>query len=464
MLKEIKIPEISENVESGTVVAVLVETGQLVDVDDSIIELETDKAVVEIPTSYKGKITEILVKEGDEVNIGAVIARVDTDVTDSDEEPEEDVAEEKAEDKEIAEEETEKASEAEPIKEAPEAEPEKEASEAEPVKKAPEARPKEEPPAKKPQKFEEPTSKRGPAPASPSVRRLARELGVDIHTVQSGEPGGRITEADVKAHVKKMGTAAEAVPEQGAGRFAAPEPMLPDFSRWGDVKTVDLPTIRRITAESVAVSWRTVPHVTQFDSADITNLQEFIGQHRDKVARAGGKLTVTAVLLKVCAQALRKFPNFNASIDSANNKLILKHYVHIGLMVDTPHGLLAPVVRDADSKSITDLALEIVDLAERTRERKVKPDELEGGTFSISNQGGIGGTNFTPIVLWPQVAILGVSRSAIEPRYIEGEFRPRTILPLSLSYDHRIIDGADAARFMRWVCESLAYPLTMHLD
>jgi pyruvate dehydrogenase E2 component (dihydrolipoamide acetyltransferase) len=168
--------------------------------------------------------------------------------------------------------------------------------------------------------------------------------------------------------------------------------------------------------------------------------------------------------MKVCAQALRKFPNFNTSIDPANNKLIRKHYVHIGLMVDTPHGLLAPVVRDADSKSITDLALEIVDLAERTRKRKVKPDELEGGTFSISNQGGIGGTNFTPIVLWPQVAILGVSRSAIEPRYIEGEFRPRTILPLSLSYDHRIIDGADAARFMRWVCESLAYPLTMHLD
>jgi pyruvate dehydrogenase E2 component (dihydrolipoamide acetyltransferase) len=440
MLKEIKIPEISENVESGTVVAVLVETGQMVDIDDSIIELETDKAVVEIPSPYKGKITEILVKEGDEVNIGAVIARVETDVTDLDEKPEEAAAAEIPEDKEIK-----------------EAEPEK-APQAEPVIETVEATPKVQPPPslQKIQKIEEPAPKRGPAPASPSVRRLARELGLDIYAVQSGEPGDRITEADVKAHVKKMRPA--------AGRIAAHEPMLPDFSRWGEAEAVDLPTIRRITADSVATSWRTVAHVTQFDRADITSLQEFMGKHSDRVARAGGKLTVTAVLMKVCAQALRKFPNFNASIDPANNKLILKHYIHIGLMVDTPHGLLAPVVRDADSKSITDLALEIVDLAERTRKRRVKPDELEGGTFSISNQGGIGGTNFTPIVLWPQVAILGVSRSAIEPRYLEGEFRPRSILPLSLSYDHRIIDGADAARFLRWVGESLAYPFTMHLD
>jgi pyruvate dehydrogenase E2 component (dihydrolipoamide acetyltransferase) len=447
MLKEIKIPEISENVESGTVVAVLVEMGQMVDVDDSVIELETDKAVVEIPTPYKGKISEILVKEGDEVNIGAVIARVETEVADLDEEPEEVAAAEIPEDKEIEEAEPEKAPEAEPVKEAVEATPKEEPP----------------PPPKEIQKIEEPALKRGPAPASPSVRRLARELGVDIHTVQAGGPGARITEADVKAHVKKM-RPTTAAPGPAAGRIAAHEPVLPDFSRWGEVEAVDLPTIRRITAESVAVSWHTVPHVTQFDRADITTLQEFLDKHSDRVAQAGGKLTVTAVLMKVCAEALRKFPNFNASIDPANNKLILKHYVHIGLMVDTPHGLLAPIVRDADSKSITDLALEIVDLAERTRKRKVKPDELEGGTFSISNQGGIGGTNFTPIVLWPQAAILGVSRSAIEPRYIKGEFRPRMILPLSLSYDHRIIDGADAARFLRWVCESLAYPFTMHLD
>jgi len=447
MLKEIKIPEISENVESGTVVAVLVETGQMVDVDDSIIELETDKAVVEIPTPYKGKITEILVKEGDEVNIGAVIARVETEVADLDEEPEGAAS-----------------AEIPAVIEIEEAVPEK-APRAEPVIAAVEAKPKLQPPPAPQviQKVEKPSPKRAPAPASPSVRRLARELGVDIYAVQTGEPGDRITEADVKAYVKKMGPAT-AVPGPAVGRIAAHEPVLPDFSRWGDVEAVDLPTIRRITADSVATSWRTVPHVTQFDRADITTLQEFMGKHSDRVARAGGKLTVTAVLMKVCAQALRKFPNFNASIDPVNNKLIFKHYIHIGLMVDTPHGLLAPVVRDADRKSINDLALEIVDLAERTRKRRVKPDELEGGTFSISNQGGIGGTNFTPIVLWPQVAILGVSRSGIEPRYMEGEFRPRTILPLSLSYDHRIIDGADAARFLHWVCESLAYPLTMHLD
>ena len=444
MIEEVKIPDISENVESGTVVSVLVKTGDTVAVDDPIIELETDKALVEIPTPYEGKVTEILVKEGDEVRIGDVIARVDTEASAVAIKSEQPVEVETAAEIEIEE----KQPAAEPV--------------AAPAEDTVPASGKEatlEPPPEK-QAVEPPAVRTGPAPASPSVRRLARELGIDIYAVEAGRPGDRITDADVKAHVRKTKPALDRV----ARPMATGEPRLPDFSRWGEIEAVDLPTVRRITAQSVAASWQTVPHVTQFDQTDITVLNEFIRKNSDRVAKAGGKLTVTAVLLKVCAQALRKFPHFNASIDTVNGKLIFKHYVHIGVMVDTPRGLLVPVVRDVASKNITELAFEIVDLAGRARSKKVTPDELEGGTFSISNQGGIGGTAFTPIVLWPQAAILGVSRTAVKPRYIEGEFRPRSILPLSLSYDHRIIDGADAARFLRWICESLEHPFTMHLD
>jgi pyruvate dehydrogenase E2 component (dihydrolipoamide acetyltransferase) len=286
---------------------------------------------------------------------------------------------------------------------------------------------------------------------------MARELGVDIHAVHGSGPGGRISEADVKAHVReRLGGPGQAV-------AADAEPDLPDFSRWGEVESRELSTVRRITAQSTTISWRTVPHVTQFDEADITQVGPFVEKHAKRVGQAGGKLTVTAVVTKVCAQALRKFPRFNASIDLKRERLILKKYVHIGMAVDTPRGLLMPVIRDADAKSITQLAVEIVDLAERSRNKKIKPTELEGGSFSISNQGGIGGVGFTPIVLWPQVAILGISRSAVEPRFIDGQFQPRKVLPLSLSYDHRIIDGADAARFLRWICDSLEQPLTLYL-
>jgi pyruvate dehydrogenase E2 component (dihydrolipoamide acetyltransferase) len=239
---------------------------------------------------------------------------------------------------------------------------------------------------------------------------------------------------------------------------------MPDFSRWGPVEMVEWPAVRRLTARSVAVSWRTVAHVTQFDRADITHVQTFIREQAPKLQKQGIKLTLTAVVMRLCAAALIKFPRFNASIDPANDRLIFKKYVHIGLAVDTDRGLLVPVIRDADRKSIGQLAAAIGDMAERARTKKIKPDEMEGGTFTISNQGGIGGTQFTPIVMWPQVAILGVSRTAIEPVYTDGAFAPRSILPLALSYDHRIIDGADAARFLRWVCKGLEMPLTMFLD
>jgi pyruvate dehydrogenase E2 component (dihydrolipoamide acetyltransferase) len=298
------------------------------------------------------------------------------------------------------------------------------------------------------------------------VRRFARELGVDIHEVRPAEPGGRISEADVRAYVRRASIGNEEKEGIGGPRagVAARRPALPDFTRWGEVESRELTAVRRLTAEKMSASWQSVVHVTQFDRVDITAVSEFMRRKAERVADAGGKLTITAVLMKICAAALVKFPQFNASIDPDGNRLILKKYVHIGLAVDTPRGLLVPVVRDADRKTILELAVEIVALSGRARDKKITPDEMEGGTFTISNQGGIGGTDFTPVVFWPQAAILGVSRASTEPVYIDGELRPRQVLPLALSYDHRIADGADAARFLRWIREGIEHPLAMLFD
>jgi len=467
MIEDVRIPEISENVKSGKIVSVLVQVGDMIEVDDVLVEFETEKALVEIPSTVKGKITEMLAKVGAEMSVGEVIARVDTAGQAADEgkpEPEPEPAPEpEPEPEPTPAAETEAPAEPTAEEESPEEEPER----AEEEKAA--AQPEEKPPAKpEPSKTEkkrsEPPAGDGPAPASPWVRRFARELGVDIHQVKASGPGGRITEDDVKAHVRKGERPALRAPAQGTAALSPGQPSLPDFSRWGDIEAVELDAVRRITAANMSTAWLTVPHVTQFDQADVTGLQKFIKKNADRVARSGGKLTVTAVIARVCAEALKRFPRFNASIDTANQQLILKKYVHIGIAADTPRGLLVPVVRNADQKSISRIAAEIADLAERARNKKLKPDEMEGGTFTISNQGGIGGVNFTPIVFWPQAAILGVSRTAVMPQYIDGEFQPRSMLPLALSFDHRIIDGADAARFLRWVCESLEHPFTMILE
>ena len=463
MIKEVKIPEISENVKSGTIVAVLVEVGDMIDIDDVLVEFETEKALVEIPSTVKGKIAELLAKKGDEMSVGDVIARIDTEGRSDDKdtaesEPAADAAPKKEE-----------KEDQEPSEELPQTEvsEEVETDVDEEEKDAPHE-PEEPAAAPEPTVTQKKTENRpaggGPAPATPSVRRFARELGVDIYDVKASGPGGRITEDDVKAHIKKGDQADKMLPSGTALTEMTAEPELPDFSRWGDVETVELDGVRRITAANMSMAWRTVPHVTQFDQADITGLQEFTKKNAEKAVQAGGKLTVTAILVKVCAAALKKFGRFNASIDPANQRLILKKYVHIGIAADTPRGLLVPVVRNADQKSISRLAAEITDLADRARNKKLKPDEMEGGTFTVSNQGGIGGVGFTPIVFWPQAAILGVSRASLMPRYIDGEFKPRSLLPLSLSFDHRIIDGADAARFLRWVCESLEQPFTMVLE
>jgi pyruvate dehydrogenase E2 component (dihydrolipoamide acetyltransferase) len=292
------------------------------------------------------------------------------------------------------------------------------------------------------------------APAAPSVRRYARELGIDIAQVSGTGPGGRIGSEDVKAHAKIL--------VAGGGRRGAAAGPLPDFSKWGPVESRPMSNIRRKTAEHLSVAWQ-APHVTQHDKADVTTLEEFRETYGPRVEKAGGKLTVTAILIRVVSMAIERYPQFASSVDMANESIVYKKYCHIGVAVDTALGLLVPVIRDANRKTISQIATELAGLSQKARDRKLSLDEMSGSVFSITNLGGIGGTSFTPIVNQPEVAILGVSRTAIEPVYRDGQFVPRHMLPLSLSYDHRVIDGADAARFLRFVAEGLEQPLTMVL-
>ena len=289
---------------------------------------------------------------------------------------------------------------------------------------------------------------------------MARELGVDIFQVAGSGPNGRISIEDVKAHTKKLVTTVAA-----GGAAAGAAEALPDFTRWGAVERQPMRAVRRKTAEHLSAAWATIPHVTQHDVADITALEELRKKYAKQVEAAGGNLTVTAIVVKVAAAALKAFPQFNTSIDVAANEIIYKKFVNIGIAVDTDRGLLVPVIRDADTKSITQISVELPQLSEKARNRKISLDEMQGGCFSISNLGGIGGTFFTPIVNAPEVAILGISRARMEPVFNKdtNQFVPRLMLPLSLSYDHRVIDGADGIRFLRWVVEAIEQPFVLAL-
>jgi pyruvate dehydrogenase E2 component (dihydrolipoamide acetyltransferase) len=307
------------------------------------------------------------------------------------------------------------------------------------------------------------TEQRQPVPAAPHVRRLAREVGVDIYDVKGTGPGGRISEDDVKAHAKALlFAAATAAAAPRAGHFA--QPQLPDFAKWGKIERVSMRGVRRKTAEHLAEAWNTIPHVTQHDRADITELEQLRARFAPKAEEAGGKMTVTAIALKVCAAALKVFPQFNASIDIEKEEIVYKQYINIGVAADTDRGLLVPVIREVEKKNIVELAVELSQLSKKAREKKLTPADMEGGTFTITNLGGIGGVGFTPIVNFPEVAILGLSRSRMEPEWINGKFEPRLILPLSLSYDHRLIDGADAARFLRWISEAFEQPFLLSVQ
>jgi pyruvate dehydrogenase E2 component (dihydrolipoamide acetyltransferase) len=295
-------------------------------------------------------------------------------------------------------------------------------------------------------------------PAAPTARRFAREIGLDITLVEGTGPGGRISIDDIKATAKRELNRTDPAAARGSS------PDLPAFETWGPIRREPMTKIRRVTAENLARAWITVPQVTNNDFADITNLEDARKSYRSRVEAAGGRLTLTAIMVKIVASALRIYPKLGASIDPGRQEIVFKDFVHIGVAVDTERGLLVPVIRDADRKNITNISVELDDLARRARDRKLTPVEMRGAVFSISNLGGIGGTGFSPIVNWPEVAILGVSRGSLEPRWNGHEFVPRLMLPLSLSYDHRLVDGAEAARFLRWLAEALEQPLLLALE
>jgi len=451
---EFKLPELGENISQGDLVRLMIAPGTKVSEGQPVMELETDKAVVEVPSSVSGVVKEIKVKEGEKVKVGQVIFTLEggSAVPASPSRP--------------------RTSPVEHVSGQHGARLAFQAAIRAEGKTEEQALPPDQPQQVVPA-FSMPaqlgkvagTEHRQPVPAAPHVRRLAREVGIDIYEVKGSGPGGRVSEDDVKAFAKVLlSTAAQSVPR--AGHLAPPQ--LPDFAKWGKIERVSMRGVRRKTAEHLVEAWITIPHVTQHDRADITELEQLRARFAPKAEEAGGKMTITAIALKVCAAALKVFPQFNASIDVEKEEIVYKQYINIGVAADTDRGLLVPVIRDVDKKNIVELAVELSQLSKKAREKKLTPADMEGGTFTITNLGGIGGIGFTPIVNHPEVAILGLSRSRMEPEWIgskeNGKFEPRLILPLSLSYDHRLIDGADAARFLRWVAEAFEQPFLLSVQ
>jgi pyruvate dehydrogenase E2 component (dihydrolipoamide acetyltransferase) len=475
---ECTVPELGENVESATVVEVFVAVGDVIRIEQPILSLETDKAEFEMPANAEGRVTELLVKPGDEVTVGQAVLRVETAPQGASREkpastakepvpgetfsaPAKDVAasgDQESRDPEDSELHREAGSQ--PSKaDAEKGEVAKHPGDVEPapeVRRPSKAAPVREGPRESSRAVLDEAGA-GAVAAAPSVRRLARELGVDLAQVHGSLPGGRISAEDVTAHVRSRGravfSASHATPAE-----------LPDFTRWGEITIEKMSKVRARTAEQMALAWSSIPHVTHHDKADVSELDRLRRQYAARVERAGGKLTMTAVLLKVLGAALGKFPKFNASVDMTERVIVYKKYVHVGVAVDTDRGLLVPVIRDVDQKNIVEIARALSDLSDRARGRNIKPEELQGASFTLTNLGGIGGTAFSPLINPPEVAVLGVASARLEPVAVDGSFEPRMLLPLSISYDHRVIDGADAARFLRWVCEALEEPFVMDLE
>ena len=429
MARPFKLPDLGEGIHEGEVLSVMVSVGDAVKEGDPIVEVETDKAAVEIPSPFTDTVTEVMVKPGDIVKVGDVLMI---------------------------------------FGEGEAAEPQKEDQPPKPETAA------EEPAADAEKRPEKPSPVRGqgPVPASPATRRLARELGVDLHEVTPTGHGGVVTADDVRAFAEKGKPAPppdEAEPSEAA---AAPEggrpitvsvPPLPDFSKWGPVERVPVRSIRRATAKQMAVAWRQIPHVTSQGEIDVTRLEAFRQKQKEAVEAKGGKLTLTIFALKAAVSALKAYPNFNAAFDADAGEIIRKRYYHVGVAVDTEEGLIVPTIRDVDRKSITELAVELNDLVRRTHERKTSLDELQGGTFTITNIGALGGEHFTPIINHPQVAILGMGAARMKPVVVEKregvyDIVPRLILPIVITIDHRVLDGADAHRFLKVITDALEDP------
>jgi pyruvate dehydrogenase E2 component (dihydrolipoamide acetyltransferase) len=421
MSRAFKLPDLGEGIHEGEVIAVLVSVGDKVNEGDPILEVETDKASVEIPSPYTAKVLQIMVKPGDIIKVGDVMMTFSNGA------------------EIVAEDTTEK----EPVEMA--AVPEK-------------------PPA----------GKKGPVPASPSTRRLARELGVDLHRISPTGKAGLVTAEDVRNFAgrkeiaegepgEQLTATTAAVPLETAAA-AAEAPPLPDFSKWGPVQRLPLRSIRRATAKQMALAWSQIPHVNSQDDVDVTRLEDFRRRQKSQIESQGGKLTLTVFAVKAAAAALRKFPNFNVSVDPGKGEIIRKDYYHVGVATDTGDGLVVPVIRDADRKSITEIAIELSELVQRTRSRKIGLEELQGGTFTITNIGAAGGRgHIAPIINYPEAAILGMGMARMQP-VVTGsndggyDIVPRLILPVVLAIDHRVLDGVDSAKFLDFFRRTLEDP------
>ncbi len=415
---EFKLPDLGEGIHEGEIIEVLVHAGDKVEDGQTVLIIETDKATAEVPSPVTGTVKEVRVKPGQTIRVGEVLIVF--------------------------------------LKE----------GEVEEETKAP--------PPKAPEEKRVMLPPGGPVAAAPSTRRLARELGIDIGQVKPSGPGGRVTPEDVRAFAEAAGRpeAAKAPPEAKLSpgppleKVEAKRPpeavALPQFDRAGPVERIPLHSVRRSTAKHVALAWSQIPHVTHMDVADLTELEAFRRKHKQQVEAQGGALSLTVFAMKAAAAALKKFPPFNSSVDMESEEIIIKHYHNIGLAVDTDRGLLVPVIRGVDCKSIFDLAIELKDLVEKTRQGQATTDDLSGGTFTITNVGPLGGTGLSPIINYPEVAILGMAQARLQPMVVGDEINyeivPRLILPLGVTFDHRVLDGADAARFLRIIIEGLENP------
>jgi len=416
---DLKLPALGEGADSGTVVNLFVKEGDQVAKDQAILELENEKAVATIPATAAGTVTKVFVKTGDKISVGQRILALSETATGT---------------------------------AAPKAEESKAATKPEILKREGREEPAQEVEQHETEEEEEAEAKSDVAPAaSPSIRKLARDLGIDLTRVRGSERGGRIVLEDIRAYIQRLQTrAAPAQAKAGGATAAAAKPVAEqiDFAKWGPVTKKAISPLRQVIARRMAENWNAVPRVTQFDEADITTLMDLRKKHAGAYEQKGARLTLTSFALKIVAETLKKHPIFNTSLDEAANEIVTKEYYHIGVAVDTEAGLIVPVIRDVDKKNLLQLSKELEELAKKARERKVAAEDLKGGTFTISNQGGIGSGHFTPIVNKPEVAILGLGRGAMKAIVRENKIEPRLMLPIAISYDHRVIDGGVAARFM----------------
>jgi pyruvate dehydrogenase E2 component (dihydrolipoamide acetyltransferase) len=417
---DVKLPHLGEGADSGTVVNVLVKEGDRVEKDQAILELENEKAVATIPSTAAGVVSKIYVKNGDKISAGQRLLSVaDGGAAASAPAP------------------AAKSARAE-VRSAPA-----------PAQAAPM------PAAAVVESFEEAPPSDVPVAAAPSVRLIAAELGIDLARIRGSARGGRIVLADVRDYIQRLTAAAHQPKTAVAAAPSKPVAESIDFSKWGPVVKKPMTQLRKVISRRMAENWNAIPHVTQFDDADLSTILALRKKYLEAYEKKGTRLTVTSFVLKAVVAALKKHPIFNSSLDEAAEEIVFKEYCHIGIAVDTEAGLLVPVIRDADKKDILTLSKELEELAKKARDRKVSADELKGGTFTISNQGGIGGEHFTPIVNRPEVAILGLGKGAMKPVVVKDKVEPRMMLPLGLSYDHRVIDGGTAARFIVDLVEAL---------